>query len=92
MIINGEVVADSDPRAIAHRNRGRRPQQQRNSRGGGFGRIGGSDSSGSNSHNNSRFASSRSGSGVAQQNNGPGPLAGLENMLGVSGKFKEVKD
>ena len=34
VIINGEVVADSDPRAIAHRNRGRRPQQQRNSSGG----------------------------------------------------------
>ena len=95
VIINGEVVADSDPRAIAHRNRGRRPQQQRNSSGGGFGRIGGSGNSGNNNNNNNnnnRFVSSRrSGNGnTQQQNNGPGPLAGLENMLGVSGKTFKV--
>ena len=43
-------------------------------------------------NNNNRFVSSRrSGNGnTQQQNNGPGPLAGLENMLGVSGKTFKV--
>ena len=91
IIINGEVVPDNDPRAVARRNRGRQAQTRGGS--GGFGRIGGSTSRASGS---SRFTGqSNSGMGQGRSSNGnsqggPGPLAGLENMLGVSGKTFKV--
>ena len=91
IIINGEVVPDNDPRAVARRNRGRQPQTRGGS--GGFGRIGGSTSRASGSsrfsgQSNSGMGQGRSSNGNSQR--GPGPLAGLENMLGVSGKTFKV--
>ena len=92
VIINGEVVADTDPRAVAHRNRGRNSQQQQQRRGTGrFGTLGGS-SSNNNTNNNGRFASGRNNNNNNNnaRNGQNGPLAGLENLLGVSGKTFKV--
>ena len=85
VIINGEVVADTDPRAVAHRNRGRNSHQRGTGR---FGTVGGNNNN-NYTNNNGRFASSRNNNN--NNNNGQnGPLAGLENMLGVSGKTFKV--
>ena len=92
VIINGEVVPDNDPRAIARRggsNNSRNRTSQSRSR---FGTVGGSSSTGGSAGRpgapGSRGTSSRRSSG-----NGGGlasPLSSLEKMIGVEGKTFNV--
>ena len=86
VIINGEVVPDNDPRAIARRGGGgnnarNRAAQSRNR----FGTIGGGSTRGSSSRPN--VSRQPAGTGAGNSSN---PLASLEKMIGVEGKTFNV--
>ena len=93
VIINGEIVPDNDPRAVARRGSSTTTQQQqplqnRGARVASFGDLG---------SNNQRRASAHSGGGGSGPANGPpvdddvdGLLTPLSKIIGIAGKRVEI--